>query len=87
MLFYKGELTFEGCIGLKKQGFVVPLYKCDKKITCESYRGRKGRKRCPGKLLLNEKSCGWNKITETNCIMISVNEPDRFIPQHIVPII
>ena len=101
MYYNKGELTYEECIKVKKQGFVLPLYDCNKKWSCPQFRNRKGRSRCPGRLLLTDltdhvsytfgKFCGWNPLSTIiggeSTVSIKINEPEKFTPQHIVPII
>ena len=101
MFYNKGELTYLECIKIKKQGFIVPLFSCKRKNGCNQYKNKTGRFRCPGRLLDNNltdgvshitgKYCGWNPISKIldgeSTIAINITEPEKFTPQHIVPII
>jgi hypothetical protein len=82
MFYNKGELTYEKCIKLKKDGFNIPLYKCPVKNKCGSWKKLKGRARCPGGLSTN---CGW--VNGSNIIALNIDVPEKFIPKHTVPII
>jgi hypothetical protein len=98
MFYSVGKFTYEECIKLKKQGFPVPLYPCKRRNVCVQYKNRQGRLRCPGRLVdlpehidtRLQPNCGWDGFVASNgsnLVTVIVNEPEKFTPQHIIPII
>ena len=92
-----GELTPQKLNDIRHNGFLVPVYKCSKKMSCPHFTGLRGRDRCPGmlkkepgevRIIYESNYCGWNhdniRNPQTNAIRVYTTDHEKYIPPDLI---